>query len=271
MFYNTQGNAVMVDGVEMDYVVFGKGQTPLIVLPGLGDGLKTVVGQAIPLAIYYKQFARQFRVYIFSRKRVLEQGYSTRDMAKDQIAALETLGINRFCLMGVSQGGMIAQCMAIDYPEMVKKLIIAVSLSRSNEVFCSVVSKWIQLAENNDYKSLMVDTAEQMYTPKKLRSYRYMYPIVSRIGKPKDFSRFLIQATACLTHDTYSELDQIICPTMVLGGGKDRVVGKEAAKEMAERISNSNLLVYEKLGHAAYEESKEFNQKAIDFLTNSAS
>lgn len=266
MFYQAKNNVLMVDGVSMDYVVFGKGRTPLVLLPGLSDGLKTVRGMAVPLALLYRQFAQRYRVYLFSRKNVLPAGYSTKEMARDQSIALEALGITRCHLLGVSQGGMIAQHLAIDHPERVERLILAVSLSRPNEAFCRVVSNWIGFAEHDDYKSLMVDTAERTYTPQKLKSYRLMYPFVSSMGKPKDFSRFLVQANACLVHNTYNELGQIRCPTLIIGGGKDRVVGKEAASEMAERVGNARLLVYEELGHAAYEEAKDFPRQVIDFL-----
>lgn len=266
MFYNAQNNTVAINGGTINYVVFGKGQTPLVILPGLGDGLKTVKGMAIPLALLYRQFAQQFRVYVFSRKNILEKGYSTKAMAQDQQAALEKLGISKCDLLGVSQGGMIAQYFAIDYPEKIMKLVIAVSISRPNQAFCNIVSNWVEFAENNDYKSLMIDTAEHTYTPQKLKGYRHIYPIISRVGKPKDFSRFLVQADSCLTHNAYNELEKILCPTLIIGGGKDRVVGKNAAKEMAEKISKSSLVIYEELGHAAYEESKDFNQRVIDFL-----
>ena len=58
----------------MDYVEFGYGSRPLIILPGLGDGLRTVHGQAVNLAFYYRKIAPYYRVYIFSRKNKLEEG-----------------------------------------------------------------------------------------------------------------------------------------------------------------------------------------------------
>lgn len=266
MIYHAKKGSVTINGVDMPYVEFGYGKEALVLLPGLSDGLKSVCGLVLPLALTYRQYAKHFKVYIFSRKETIEEGYSLNDMAADQAKALELLGINRCYMMGVSQGGMIAQRLAIDAPETVEKLVIAVSISKPNDVFCDVVSNWIRLAKNSDYKSLMIDIAEHSYTPKKLKSYRCMYPIVCRIGKPKDFSRFFIQAKACLAHNTYSELGNILCPTLIIGGGQDQIVGKDAAKEMADRIDKSRLWVYEELGHAAYEESKDFNQKVIDFL-----
>lgn len=253
----------------MDYVVFGCGQKPFIILPGLGDGLNTVKGKAIFLALYYKQFAQKFKVYIFSRKNELERGYTIRDMAKDQKVAMERLGIESAYVMGLSQGGMISQYLAIDYPEVVEKLIIGVSVSRQNEILHNTVSGWMKMAEANDYKTLTIDTMENTFTPKLLKKYMPIYPIISRIGKPKDFSRFIIQANACINHNAYNELEKIKCPTLVIGGDSDKVVGKNASEEMAEKISGSKLIVYEGLGHGAYEETKDFNQQVIDFLLKS--
>jgi pimeloyl-ACP methyl ester carboxylesterase len=270
MFHQAKNGIVEVNDTPMDYVVFGKGQTPLVMLPGLTDGLKTVREMAFLLSMLYKDFAQQFRVYMFSRKAVLEQGCTTKDMARDLKIAFDKLGITRCHLLGVSQGGMIAQRFAIDYPEMVSKLVIAVSSSRPGATQRRIISKWIGFAKKGDYKALMIDTAEHTYSPEKIKSYRKMYPIITRFGKPKDFSRFLIQAEACLIHNTYDELDRIECPTLVVGGKLDQIVGSEAAKEMADRIRGSKLLIYDEYGHAAYEESKDFNGLVVDFLLEAA-
>lgn len=90
-------------------------------------------------------------------------------MAQDQNRVMEKLGIQNAYVMGVSQGGMIAQYLAIDYPEMVRKLIIGVSVSRQNETVQRVVNSWIQMAESNDYKTLMIDTMEKTFTNKQLK------------------------------------------------------------------------------------------------------
>lgn len=266
MLYGAKGRNVIIGETDMDYVVFGRGQTPLVILPGLSDGLKTVKGQAFVLANYYKQFAKNFTIYVFSRKNQLRQGYSTRDMARDQNHVMEKLGIKNAYIMGVSQGGMIAQYLAIDYPEIVSKLIIGVSVSRQNETVQRVVNSWIQMAESNDYKTLMIDTMEKTFTNKQLKKYRVFYPIISRIGKPKSYNRFLIQADACIQHNAYNKLDKIKCPTLVIGGDSDNVVGKNSSEEIAERIKDSKLVIYEGLGHGAYEETKDFNQQVIGFL-----
>lgn len=268
MFNKPEGKTVKIGNTDMDYVVFGQGQKPLIILPGLGDGLKTVKGQlqARVLAKYYKQFAKDFKIYIFSRKNQLREGYSTREMARDQKLVMEKIGLQNADVMGVSQGGMIAQYLAIDYPDLIKKLIIGVSVSRQNETIQQVVKSWIGMAEFNDYKSLTIDTMEKTFSEKHLKKYRVFYPIISRMGKPKSFDRFLIQAEACLHHNAYEELKQIKCPTLIIGGDSDKVVGKNSSEEMTKKIENSKLVVYKGLGHGAYEETKDFNRQVINFL-----
>ena len=125
-------------------------------------------------------------------KNKLEEGYTTRDMAGDYNIALEQLGISNAYVMGISQGGMIAQYLAIDYPDKVKKLVLGVTVSRQNGTVKNVVESWIAMAKADDYKSLIIDTVEKSYTEKLVKKYRLLYPIISRVGKPDDFTRFFI-------------------------------------------------------------------------------
>lgn len=73
----------------MDYIRFGTGKRILIMLPGLGDSLRSVKGTALPMAMMYRKFCKDFTVYAFSRKNALLKGYTTRDMARDQAEAME--------------------------------------------------------------------------------------------------------------------------------------------------------------------------------------
>ena len=266
MFLRAKNGSVRIGDTDMDYVSFGKGDNILIMLPGLGDGLTTVKGMAIPLAMMYRIYAKAYKVYIFSRKNNLEEGCSTRNMASDQAEAMKALGINRAKVLGISQGGMIAQYLAVDHPELVEKLVLAVTSSKQNELIQSVVEKWISMAEQKDYMNLMIDTAEKSYSEKRLNKYRLLYPVLGRVGKPKDFGRFLIQAKSCMNHNAYLELDKILCPTLVIGGDCDRIVGVDASRELADKIKVCELYIYNGLGHAAYEEAKDFNNRVLDYL-----
>ena len=266
MFCNAKNNNIKIDQSDMDYISFGKGNKDLIIIPGLGDGLRTVKGMAVPLAFMYKKFAKEYTVYIFSRRNNLTNGFTTQDMAQDIVKVMNLLNISNADILGVSQGGMIAQCIAINNPERVNKLVLAVTSSKSNEMINNVVGNWIQLAKKNDFKNIFIDTAEKSYSEKYLKKYRKYYNILWIVSKPKDYKRFIIQANSCLIHNVYDDLDKIKCHTLIIGGKQDSIVGVNSAKEIADRISNSELYVYEDYGHAVHEEAKDFNEKVLKYL-----
>ena len=123
---NPKNGIVAIGNSQMEYIRFGSGEKTLIMLPGLGDGLRTMKGTALPFALMYRIFAKDFTIYAFSRLNDLPEGYTTRDMARDQKQAMDLLGIAKAHVFGVSMGGMIAQYFAVDYPEKVNKLILAI-------------------------------------------------------------------------------------------------------------------------------------------------
>ena len=271
MLWNVKNGRVPLNEGTMSYVSFGSGPRTLVILPGLSDGLATVEGKALLLIGPYRPYLKDFTVYMFSRRDPLPQGFTIRDMAADQAAALKALGVERASVLGVSEGGLVAQYLAVDHSELVEKLVLAVTAPRVNDVIQSCVPGWIDMAKRGDHKALMIDTAERSYSPAYLKKYRRLYPILGHVGKPKSYDRFLVNARAILSFDAMDELDKIACPTLILGGEEDRIVGPEASRLLSKRIQNSTLYLYPGLGHAAYEEAKDFNARVFGFLKGTAS
>ncbi len=250
---------------DMDYIRFGRGSHTLIMLPGVGDGLVTVKGKALPFALLYRKLAKDFTVYVFSRRVGIPSGMTTREMADDLNEAMEKLELPGAAVVGVSQGGMIAQWLAINHPDKVDKLVLTVTLARPNDVIKDVVGHWLDLADRGDYKGIMVDTAERSYSPARLKAARLEYKLLGSFGKPKSFDRFRVEAESCITHDAYDKLDTISCQVLVIGGTDDRIVTGQASEEMTERIPGSELYMYEGLGHGLYEEAPDFLTRVADF------
>ena len=265
MLWNAKNGQVPLGDTRMSYVSFGRGDKAFVLLPGLSDGLATVKGRALLLAKPYRRFFDRYTVYMFSRKDALE-GCSIRDMADDQAKALRALGLEKVSVMGVSQGGMIAQLLAADHPDLVEKLVLAVTAPCVNACIRESVGRWIGYARQGSHKQLMIDTAESMYSEPYLKKYRRLYPVIGAIGRPKSYGRFLANAEAILRFDALGDLGRIACPTLIIGAAEDKVVGLQASLEMKERIAGSELFVYEGLGHAAYEEAEDFNERVFRFL-----
>ncbi len=65
---------------------------------------------------------------------------------------------------------------------------------------------------------------------------------------------------------TPAALGRIGCPALVVGGGRDQVVGAEAAGVLAEHLSQSRLWIYPELGHGLYEEAADLPARVLAFV-----
>lgn len=275
-------------------VAFGTGERPLVILPGLSDGLTTVEGKSLMLSWYYRKLPDHYRTIMISRPIELPDVYSTQHMAADYAALLRALGggpapaaarpaggatghgaavesggaagEHRVDLWGISQGGMISQWLAAEHGELVRRLCLAVTTPHATPTLREVVAGWEALANADRYGELMRDTMRKTYTPRYLRRYALMMPFMGLMGKPKSFRRFLIQADACLTHDAMPALARIAAPTLVIGGDADRVVGPGTSEALAAQIPGAELKVYPQLGHGAFEEAPDATERVMGFF-----
>jgi len=268
MCFHAKNGAVLLKDDTMHYIRFGRGSKTLIMLPGLGDGLTTVKGTALPMAYMYRAYAKDYTVYMFSRRNHLKDSSSTRDMASDLKEAMDVLDIDRADLIGVSMGGMIAQHFAADDPERIGKLVLVVTAAEPNPMLTHAVREWTAYAKRGDHPALMDSNVRCMYSDAYYRRNKWLIPIMGRLTKPKSYDRFFIQAQACLTHNAANRLADITAPTLVIGGGQDRVLGADASRKIAAAIPGSELKMYDEWGHALYDEARDFHQTVLSFLRN---
>lgn len=255
-----------MDGAFMEIAAFGKGERNLIILPGLGDGLTTVGGKAFPMALMYRLFAKDFRVFMMSRRKPLPADFDTEKMAADIAAAMDKLGIEKANFVGVSMGGMITQHFCADFPERVSKAVLVVTAAKPSEILSANIEEWTEMAKRGDGAALMDSNVRNMYSDGYYRKNRWLTPIMGKIAVPKNPERFLSMAKACAEHDAFSKLEKIKAPVLIICGTEDRTVGADASYEMAKKIPGARLFAYEGFRHALYEEAPDFNKKVLDFL-----
>ena len=263
MLYSAKEKTLSVQGSTTRYITFGKGEKTLIMIQGLNT--RSIKGAAFPLALMYKCFARDYTVYLFDRRDTVPENITVRELAQDLAEYMDALGLKNADVFGASEGGMIAQYLAIDRPDLVRALVLAVTLSRNNATVESVINGWIEMTEKGDFKRLTTDMAEKMYSDAYLKRYKPFLPLLTLLQKPRDKARFISLARSCLTCNTFGELNKIKCPVLVIGGAQDKIVGIDASYEIAERLG-CEIYVYKDLGHAAYEEAKDFNSRVLDFF-----
>ena len=268
MLMHAKNGTLRLKNGSMDYIRFGDGRRILIMLPGLGDSLRSIKGAALPMALLYRAFAKQFTVYSFSRKYPLAENCTTGDLAADQIEAMNILGIERADLIGVSMGGMISQQLAINYPDRIGKLVLVVTCSEPNPTLIESVNEWMECARKGDHIALMKSNLQRIYTEDYCRRNKWLVPLIGRLTRPKSYERFLKQAQACLVHDVHLQLPLIKSETLVIGGEKDRALGGDPSRELACAIPNARLKMYPHGGHGLYDEEKDFKKQILLFLLN---
>ena len=264
MFGVKEGTLTIPAG-KVDYICFGKGKKPLVLLQGLNT--RGIWGAGLGLAWMYRCFGKDYRVWLFDRRANLPEEITVRELAADTAAAMAAVGIQGAHILGVSQGGMIAQYLAIEHPDLVEKLVLAVTAYETNETIADSIQTWVSMTEAGDWKGLVADMTERMYSAEYAKRYTPLLPLLTLLQKPKDPNRFLTLARACLTCDTTDLLVQLRCPVMVIGGANDLVVGGHTAEELARKL-DCPLYLYENLGHAAYEEAPDFNSRVLAFFQN---
>lgn len=266
MLWNGKYGTLILDNAKMEYIRFGSGKRVLVMLPGLGDSLRSMRGLALPVAAMYREFVRDFTVYVFSRKDPLPRGASIRDMARDQAEAMSLLGIEKADVFGVSMGGMMAQWLAIDHPEKVGKLVLTVTAAEPNPILRESIAEWVSLAKAGNQTGFMRSNLRRIYSEEYCRKNMWMAPIVGWLTKPKSYEPFFIQADACLNHNAAAELHRIRAKTLVLGGEQDKALGGGASRRIAAAIPGAVLKMYPQWGHGLYEEEKGFNRTVLEFL-----
>ena len=249
-----------LNACTMSYISFGGGRKNLIIIPGLS--LNRVKGSSMPLSLAYRIFAKDYRVYMFDERDEIDESCTIEQMADDLYEAMKTVGIKQADILSVSMGGMIALSLAKKHPECIGKMIIAFSSSGCAKMTEERIHGWLKAAEKQDYETLTKDFMESVYTESYMKKYRLMMPVLVKMTKKADLSRFAHQAKAILKFDLYDELPNMNVNAYVIGAEKDRIVPYEESLRMAEKLKCESY-IYENYGHGAYDEAKDFNQRVL--------
>lgn len=259
---------VKTETFEMDYVHFGSGSRVLVVLPGMS--LKSVLSWAEAILVSYKLLAEYFQIYLMDRRRKFPDHYSVEGMARDTVAALQALGVAKASFFGASQGGMMAQVIAAEHPEMTEKIILGSSACRTIGRSIPLFENWEKWSLVADLDSLVSNYIDVIYSPELGQKIKPTLVKLNADATSEEFSRFAVMARACLNFDYAADLPKIKCPVLVLGSRLDKVFYEASILEVAERLkaagNTPEVYLYEKYGHACYDEAPDYRARMLDFL-----
>jgi pimeloyl-ACP methyl ester carboxylesterase len=260
------------NGIDLYYEVHGDGE-PLLLIMGLALNSKSWFRTLPALSEHFKVIVFDNRGTGLSSKP--HTPYSIELMADDANAVLDAAGVDSAHVYGISMGGMIAQRLALKYPDRIRSLILGCTTSGgAKHVQPGVDVSMLMLSRasaNSTPEEIAWATAPILYSQSFIDNHKDLLAedIHKRIEIPILPYAYMLQLQACLAHDTYNEIEQINAPTLVIHGDDDRLVPYENGVALAKKIPNSKFLTVPGAGHIYVTEAIDLvNNKVIDFLKN---
>ncbi|MFW9786146.1 MAG: alpha/beta fold hydrolase [Candidatus Thorarchaeota archaeon] len=261
-----------IQDVDLYYEIHGPPDAPPLVLIGGWASYRWIWFRQVPT------FKEKYRCIVFDNRGAGQSSkpdypYTIEMMAADTVGLLDTLQIESAHILGISMGGLIAQQIALSYPEMVRSLIlVATHFGGPNHIPIP-----------DDIVALLVALPTETISYEQARKMRYnatfstefleeneelMKQIDDWVVKhPAPLFAQVHQSSATAGFDSESELKNITAPTLILHGSIDFTILPKNSELIAEKIPNSRIQFIEGAAHfVIVEKYQEFNTAVMNFI-----
>jgi pimeloyl-ACP methyl ester carboxylesterase len=247
--------------LELHYTDSGSGR-PLLLVPGI----PAIASDWAPLA---ERLDGTRRVIAYDNRgsgasTVTPGPYSCAQLAADAVGLLDSLGIARADVFGMSLGGMIAQELALGWPERVDRLVLGCT-------HCGVAHA--ARPDRDAGRAFAMETHDWGERMRALAPFAFAAGVDGELlrrfvdkkaADVQDPEGYRGQIAAVLAHDTYERLPSIDRPTLILTGDGDRVIPGESSAVLHERIPGSRLEVVAGAGHLFFLERPDETVRLLD-------
>jgi pimeloyl-ACP methyl ester carboxylesterase len=260
-----------VGDLEMAYRIDGSGE-PVILIGGFCMVKESWELQVVGLS-------KHFRVISFDNRGVGETTVPSRpftiaDMAADAVGLMDALDIDSAHVFGVSMGGLIAQVLALDYPDRVERVALGCTSHGGRHAVQPRKEVMEVLAKASD-PTMRAEEAVRTRLPVVLSD-----PFIRR--EPERVEEFVQlsarhwptpegaagQMGALSVFNVKKRLGEIRCPVLAITGSEDRMMPPENSRLLAEGIGGAEHYTVDGAGHSFFfEKPDEVNEVLIDFFS----
>jgi 3-oxoadipate enol-lactonase len=247
--------------LDLHYVERGSGPALLLV-----PGIPAIASDWAPLA---ERLSGSRRVIAYDNRgsgasTVTAAPYTCAQLAADAVALLDELGIERADVFGMSLGGMIAQELALGWPDRVHRLVLGCT-------HCGL--EHAARPEREAGRAFALETDDWAERMEALAQFAFsaaagpdlVGPFIEKKARDvQDSEGYRGQIAAALAHDTYDRLPGIACPTLILTGDDDRVIPAASSDVLHERIPGSRLAVVSGAGHLFFLEQPDESLRLLE-------
>lgn len=258
------GSSFEHDGCSIFYEVRGSGN-PLLFINGSGSTI-----EAVSLLVDY--FAKNFTVAIHDQRglgktSVPKGPYSMAQYAADAVAVADHLGWQKFDVLGISFGGMVAQELAVTYPGRVDRMVLCCTSSGGaggssyplHELAeldpVERATKALQLSDIRFDDQWFIDHPQD-------EIYRRP-PIVTT--DPEKRRGELLQLEARRHHDVWDRLPNVTAEVLIASGTFDGIAPPSNGQALASRISSSEYREYNG-GHMFFIQDRSALREIVEFF-----
>jgi 3-oxoadipate enol-lactonase len=252
--------------VALRYETAGEGP-PVLVIGGTGGDLRRAPGP------FWWPGAKRFSLLAYDHR---DQGRSVSrsdgqptmaDFAGDALALVDHLGWDRFGVVGISFGGMVAQVLALAAGARVERLVLAIT-SSGGEGSRSYPLHELYALEQEERAARLVELLDtRAATQRQLAEAIAGFLAVDRSLAPREDppAGLLRQLEARRRHDTSARLHELRMPTLVVAGRYDGIAPVEACERLAQKIPGARLEVFDG-GHGVLLQDPAAWPAIADFL-----
>jgi pimeloyl-ACP methyl ester carboxylesterase len=207
-----------------------------------------------------------FTVFLVNRKRGLEPGASMSDIAGDIASAIEhDIGEPVF-LHGTSTGGSLALQLAVDRPDLVRRLVVVAAAYKLGPEGRAAQAELARLTRAGDPATGWAQLIGFMLPDRVRGPAQPLARLATRSMAPDDPTDLLATIDAEDAFDVGNDLERIAAPTLVLGGSKDPFYSRELFEATAEGVQDGRAHIFEGWGHVRVAGAKATTLLALGFL-----
>jgi pimeloyl-ACP methyl ester carboxylesterase len=258
--------AANANGLALSYRIDGDGPETLVLVNGLADTKESWEAQ-IPA------FAERYRVISFDNRGIGESPtppgpYTTADMAADLAGLVDALEVERFHLLGLSMGGMIAQEYAIAHSDRLLSASFCCTYSYPGPFCLRMFQCWRDLVPSLGVGFTQREVILWAFTTDFFEEHEDVLLEFEQLmaGNPQPADAYLAQLHSIEQHDTRGRLAAVSCPALTLIGEEDLIVYPKLSRRLHDELPRSTW-AETRGGHGClWEYPEAFNAAVLSFL-----